>query len=55
MAVIHILKDGTRVDSIRGHVVKIADAEPLYHMIHSINNGTARLISAAEKKKEVNT
>ena len=48
MAVIHILKDGTRVDSIRGRVVKIADAEPLYHMIHSINNGTARLIRAAD-------
>ena len=55
MGVIHILKDGTQVDSIRGHVVKMADAEPLYHMIHSINNGTARLIGAADhhKKKEV--
>ena len=52
MAVIHILKDGTRVDSIRGHVVKLADAEPLYHMIHSINNGTARLIRAADNHKE---
>lgn len=50
MAVIHILKDGTRVDSIRGHVVKKADAEPLYHMIHSINNGTARLNETAKKK-----
>lgn len=47
MGVIHILKDGTQVDSIRGHVVRMADAEPLYHMIHSINNGTARLIKTA--------
>lgn len=37
MAVIHILKDGSRVDSIKGHVVKIADAEPLYQLLHSIN------------------
>lgn len=52
MAVIHILKDGTRVDSVRGHVVKMADAEPLYNMIHSINNGTARLIDTANEKKQ---
>lgn len=37
MAVIHILKDGSRVDSVKGHVVKIADAEPLYQLLHSIN------------------
>lgn len=37
MAIIHILKDGTRVDDIRGHVVKIADAAPLYELIHSMN------------------
>lgn len=52
MGVIHILKDGTRVDSIRGHVVKVADAEPLYRMIHSINNGTERLIVTANHKKK---
>lgn len=38
--------------SVRGHVVKMADADPLYHMIHSINNGTARLIVAADHQKE---
>lgn len=52
MGVFHILKDGTQVDSIRGHVVKVADAEPLYQMIHSINNGTARLIVETEKPKQ---
>lgn len=40
MPVIHILKDGSRVDSIKGHVVKIADAEPLYQLLHSINQKT---------------
>ena len=40
MAIIHILKDGTRVDDIRGHVVKIADAAPLYELIHSMNKET---------------
>lgn len=52
MGVIHILKDGTQVDSIRGHVVKLADAEPLYRMIHSINTGAARLNGAAAHHKE---
>jgi hypothetical protein len=37
MAVVHILKDGSRVSSIQGHVVKIADAEPLYRLLHSMN------------------
>ena len=50
MGVFHILKDGTQVDSIRGHVVKAADAEPLYRMIHSINNGSARLIETEKQK-----
>ena len=42
MAVIHILKDGSQVDDIRGHIVKVADAELLYRMIHSINTGKAK-------------
>ena len=37
MAIIHILKDGTRVDDIRGHAVKITAAAPLYELIHSMN------------------
>lgn len=37
MAVIHILKDGSRVADITGHVVRVADAEPLYRFIHSLN------------------
>lgn len=37
MAVIHILKDGTRLDDISGHVVRMEDAEELYRLIDSIN------------------
>lgn len=37
MAVIHILRDGSQVDTVKGHVVKMADADPLYRFIHSIN------------------
>lgn len=43
MAVIHILKDGTRLDDISGHVVRMEDAEELYRLIGSIN----------QKKKKV--
>ena len=37
MSVIHILKDGTRLDSIRGHVVRMADAEQAYMILDAIN------------------
>lgn len=43
MAVIHILKDGTRLDDITGHVVRMEDAEELYRLIDNIN----------QKKKKV--
>jgi len=46
--VTHILKDGTRLDDIRGHVVKREDAEALYRLIHSINQGAARPQGAAK-------
>lgn len=39
MKVYHVLKDGSRPSDIRGHVVKQADADPLYRFIHSINQG----------------
>ncbi len=35
--VVNILKDGTVVKDLTGHVVKIKDAEPLYRMIDNIN------------------
>lgn len=37
MAVIHILKDGSVVKDITGHVVRMEDAGPLYDLIDSIN------------------
>lgn len=37
MRVIHVLKDGSEVEDITGHVVRVEDAEPLYKMIRGIN------------------
>ena len=47
MSVIHILKDGRRVNDITGHVVRVEDVSPLYQMLHSINR------KRTEKKNEV--
>lgn len=40
--VVHVLRDGTVLDSIKGHVVKFEDAEPLYRMIDNMNRERAR-------------
>ena len=37
MRVIHILKDGSQVDDITGHVVKMEDAGTVYNLIREIN------------------
>lgn len=37
MSVIHILRDGSRPRDLKGHVIKMEDAELLYRFIHSIN------------------
>lgn len=37
MSVIHILKDGSRPKDLKGHIIKMEDAELLYRFIHSIN------------------
>lgn len=37
--VIHILKDGSRVTDITGHVVNVQDAAPVYNLIKKINGG----------------
>lgn len=47
MAVINILKDGSTVEDLTGHVVRIEDARALYQMIDTINR--------KEYKKEVVT
>ena len=54
MAVIHILKDGSIVEDITGHVVRVEDALPLYQLIDSINrNGSKRKSVPNEKLDEV--
>lgn len=45
MHVIHILKDGTVVRDLTGHVVRMEDAGALYKMIQDING-------KSEKKTE---
>lgn len=47
MAVIHILKDGSVVEDITGHVVRIEDAGPLYELIDRINR------QGSKRSKEV--
>ena len=37
MRVIHVLKDGSEVEDITGHVVKVEDAGALYGLIRDIN------------------
>ena len=51
MSVIHILKDGTRLDSIRGHVVRMEDAEQAYMVLDAINrkNDKAKPIHKKEQ------
>lgn len=42
MAVIHILKDGTQVESVKGLVVKPEDAEQVYRVMDAINKRLAK-------------
>lgn len=37
MNVVHILKNGSTLTDITGHVVRINDAGPLYQLIDNIN------------------
>ena len=52
MAVIHILKDGTQVESIDGRVVRLEDAEPVYHLMDNINKRLAREKQFIHRKEE---
>lgn len=54
MGVVHILKDGSIVKDITGHVVRVEDAGPLYQLIESINRkGSKKKIVHSEKSQEV--
>ena len=35
--VTHVLKDGTRLDDVTGHVVRFQDAEVVYNLMIEIN------------------
>lgn len=35
----HVLKDGTKVDSIEGHVIKADEFQVLYEVINRIQKG----------------
>ena len=37
MAVYHILKDGSTLTDITGHVVRIEDAAPFYELLSNFN------------------
>jgi hypothetical protein len=47
MSVIHILKDGSRPTDITGHIVRLEDANPLYQLLHNINQTRSQV-----KKKQ---
>lgn len=40
MSVYHVLRDGSTPKDINGHIVKVADADPLYRYILSVNQGS---------------
>lgn len=52
MKVVHILKDGSIVEDITGHVVRVEDAGPLYQLIDSINRGSGKTVHN-KKSQEV--
>ena len=53
MAVFHILRDGSQVDDITGHVVKMEDAEELYRFLYSVNLKGSKKSTYGLVKKEV--
>ena len=53
MGVVHILKDGSVVKDITGHVVRMEDAGPLYDLIDRINRNGSKKSVHNEKLQEV--
>ena len=49
MIITHRLKDGTQLDDISGHVVKMAEAKAVYALLDKINRETARLKETEER------
>lgn len=52
--VYHILKDGTKVNDITGHVVRIEDAPALYELMASLSKRKTNTYKN-EKKEESST
>lgn len=42
MSVIHVLKDGSRVNDITGYVVRVSDASALYRLINDLNKRSSK-------------
>ena len=40
--IVHILKDGTKLTDISGHVVKLKDAKAVYDLMDKINQKAKR-------------
>ena len=53
MRVIHILKDGSAVEDIVGHVVRIEDAGALYNLIHAINSKSGTMKTREKSGRKV--
>lgn len=53
MRVIHFLKDGSRINDITGHIVRLEDARTLYSMIERLNDKAETIKSQMSQKQEV--
>ena len=45
----HVLRDGTVLDSIEGHVVRFEDAEPVYRLMYEMTLERARKAKRSER------
>ena len=52
MPIYHVLRDGTRVKDVTGHVVKLEDARNIYSLMETMNQ-THRKCKRAGKDFEV--
>ena len=52
MSVVHILKNGSILNDITGHIVKIEDAKSVYQLLDGINRKGLKTVHS-EKSHEV--
>lgn len=55
MNITHVLNDGTVLDDIQGHVVKVGEAESVYDLIDSINRDGKRGKNGKKEEKKQET